>query len=250
MSRPVITGLLLLISANVLSQVSGIKSGLAVSTQGIEKLYLEILSPPDDIIDGWEFLPYDYRSKTTPFLSEGRSFYADILMHNRYYRNIPVQYDTFQDELVFTDTSRMISARYPKIILRKEVVDSFCLNTPEGLLSFSKLSFDENDQMKDGYYEIAYSGPTKLFVKHTSLIYRRDAINEYDYSPQYYINFNNTWVPVRNHKEFIALFGRDSEHIKNFIKQNSFKIRRMYKNDLVRILRYFDSSPSLKSSDI
>lgn len=244
MFRAVSAFILFLFSVNCYSQASGTFPALSSTTGTLEKSYLKVLSPSNDIIDGWEFLPYDYRSKTTPFLEEGKTFPADILMNDRLFLNVPVQYDTFQDEIVYTDTTRMISSRYPKIILRKEVIDSFCLHTSSGNMTFRKLRFSGNvlPAMKDGYYEIAYDGPTRLYVRHTSLPYRRDAINEYDYSPMYFIFNKGSWMYVKNQKEFLALFGNEAGRIKTWAKQGSIKLRKMRKADIVRVLKYFDAS--------
>ena len=89
---------------------------------------------------------------------------------------------------------------------------------------------------------MAYPGTTKLLVRHTSLPYRRDAINEYDYSPLYFLFINEKWIYVKNQKEFLILFGNEAGSLKSWSKQQSIKLRKMRKVDIVRILQHFDES--------
>jgi hypothetical protein len=244
--------ILILVSAKCVSQVTEIGAGRRINSsestaqarRDLEKSYLRIVSPPNDIVDGWEFLPYDYRSRTTPFLYSGEVFSADILMNDRFFRNVPIQYDTYQDDLVYTDTSRMINAQFPKIILRKEVIDSFILHSREGDMRFTKISSpgDQMEILRSGFYELAYTGPTKYMIRHRALIYRRDAINEYEYSPEKFILLDGKWIKVKNQKEFLALFISEKEAIRTFIRQKSIRIRKMNKNDIVMILEYLDKS--------
>jgi hypothetical protein len=247
--------LLILFSVKSFSQIPVIRSGqenndpYGESKEKLYKSYYSIVAESNDFIKGTEYLPYDYRSKTTPLLFSGKSFITDLFMDRRYFRT-NLQYDTYREGLIYTDTSKMINAQYPKINLAKEAVDSFTFMSDIGIMKFKNLRFPDNggSTMKNGFYEIVYEGPSRFMIRHISVLYRRDALNEYDYSPENYILGGDSWIRVKNSRELFSIFGNQSESIKDFIRNESIRIRKMYKNDIVRVLRYYDASLKRKPS--
>jgi len=70
-------------------------------------------------------LNYAYKSKNTPLLFSGKNFNAVLFMDGRQYNNIRLQYDSFIDEVIYIDTSRVINYQFPKVVLKKNAVDGF-----------------------------------------------------------------------------------------------------------------------------
>ena len=58
------------------------------------------------------------------------------LPRSRRYNNLILQYDTFLDEVVYTDTSRTMNYRFPEIALNKDIVEGFNLYFEDDSLHF------------------------------------------------------------------------------------------------------------------
>jgi hypothetical protein len=247
MIRHIFILLFLILSASVLCQISenndGISQDLNQQKNYLHRLYYESVTVPNEIINGKEYLPYFLHSKTTPLLFSGQRLNAILIIKNREFKNIRLQYDTYLDELLYTDTTRMVNFEYPRIALNKDIVDGFIIEFNGDSLVFKYLKFPENieNELENGFYEIAYDGATKFIIKHTSDRYTHQALNEYDYSPEDYILIGNTFKKIENNKAFLQMFQEWTAEIKEFLKRSKIKINKAAKNDLIKVLVYIDS---------
>jgi hypothetical protein len=213
-------------------------------TDMISELYYKSVSIPNEIINGKEFISYFYRSKTNPFLFSALVFRATLYFNNRKYSDVKLQYDTFLDEVIYTDTTKMLNFEFPKICLNRELIDSFSFKFKGGIYKFINLKFpaDSRNHPEDGFYEVAYDGPTRFIIRHMSAEYVRDGVNEYEYSPVSYFYIDGTYRKLTNMKDFIQMFGLRADEIKEYLHRKKIKIRKAGKNDIAEILRYYDSA--------
>ncbi len=213
------------------------------NSDSIKNLYFKTVASPYEIINGKEYIFYSYPGKSTPLLFSGSVFRSDLIFNNRKYSNVKLQYDTFIDEVIYTDTSRFMDYGFPRMCLNKELIDKFNINYNGEILNFTYMRFpdDSKNHPEDGFYELAYDGPSRYIIKHRSTLYIRDAINEYSYSPVSYILIGGTYGKFKNTKDFILMFGQRAEEIKEFIQRKKIKIRKADKKDICEILKYYDS---------
>jgi hypothetical protein len=211
----------------------------------IKKAYSTRIEAPKEIINGKEYESYYRQSKSKPLLFAGKPRTGTIYTSTRQYDNVNLQYDTYQDEVIYTDTSRTINFRYPEIALNKNLVLGFKLNFPDESLYFKfiKPEVKGNENLSEGFYEVAYEGKSKYFIRHISKYYQRDAMNEYKYSAVNYINAGNGFVEVVNKKSFLKLFGSKEPEIKNYLHTSKIKIRHKDKTQFISVLKFYDSLP-------
>jgi hypothetical protein len=107
-------------------------------------------------------------------------------------------------------------------------------------MKFRYLKFP-NKEFTDGFYEIAYDGGTRFMIRHRSTQYNFDAIDEYKYLPERYIMAVGKYYEIRNNGSFLKIFGEQSDKMKEYLRKSRIKIRQADKNDIVRVLTYFDS---------
>jgi hypothetical protein len=209
----------------------------------LSKLYFQTFTSLCEIINGKEYFPYYYKSKIIPLLFSGKKFNATLFMDGREYENIRLQYDTYTDELIYTDTLRYINSLFPKISLKKESVYGFIfvVNNDSMIFKYLRFSNDIKNKPEDGFYEVVYNGYSKYFIKHRSTLYIDDALKEYDYSPENFILTDGTCYKVRNNKELIQLFGQHSQELKEFLHQTKIHIRKANKHEITEIIKYCDS---------
>jgi hypothetical protein len=214
-----------------------------IQIDNLDKLYYQIIASPKDLINGKECLPYSFRGNTTAYLFTRDKLNSNLIVNSRQYKNIKLQYDTFKDELIFVDTSRIINSEFPRIALNKDIIEGFSFYFNGGYCNFRHLRFPESPDKKltDGFYEVVYEGPTKLIIKHLSTFYSKEGLSEYKYSPERYVLIGDKYYKIRNKKNLLKLFGDHSKEVKEFLRKEGIKVKKAGKERIVEVLKYYDS---------
>ncbi len=218
----------------------GRSQGTSPQIDKLYEIYYDAVTIPNEMICGKEYLPYFFHGVTTPLFLSGETFNAALKIRGREYRNVRLQYDTYLDELIYTDTTRLVANTVPCIALNKEIIDGFRFVFRGDSMTFRYLKFHDPD-MADGFYEVAYNGNTRFIIRHKSKLYIYDALTEYAYSPERYIMIGSKYYRIKNNKTFLSLFGEHSGEIKKFLKKSRTRIKVADKNAIIKALEYFDS---------
>jgi hypothetical protein len=211
--------------------------------QYIKDSYSSKVEAPKEIINGKEYESYYRQSKSKPLLFPEKQRTATLFTKTRQFNNLTLQYDTYLDDVIYTDTQRTLNYRYPQIALNKDIVEGFNLYFEDDSLIFRYFGTPEcnNNNLKEGFYEVAYQGKCKFIIKHKSSLYERDGLNEYKYFHEYYISSGNTFYKITNRKSFLNLFGERSGEIKKHLHASRTKIRHAEKGQLISVLKFYDS---------
>lgn len=209
----------------------------------IKKLYSSKVETPKEFLNGKEYESYYSRVKAKPLLFYEKKRSASIITKTRKYTNLTLQYDTYLDEVIYSDTSRTLNFRFPQIALNKDIVDEFYLYFEDDVIHFINYREPEASliSLKEGFYELVFEGGFKFVIKHESKEYLREGRNNYKYSPVYFISTGEKFLTFNNRKSFLRLFGNKSEDVKRFIKSSGIKIGRADKFQIVSILKYYDA---------
>ncbi len=209
----------------------------------IHSLYSAKVESPKEFLNGKEYESYYSRSREKPLFLFEKKRSASIITKSRRYNNLSLQYDTYLDEVIYTDTSRTINFQFPQIALNRDIVDGFNLYFEDDSTIFKNFSGAEalSMNLNEGFYEVVYQGSSKYLIRHRSSEYVKDGRNNYKYSPENYIGASGKFSSFKNKKSFLAIFGDKSEDVKRFTKTAGIKIRRANKYDLVSILKFYDS---------
>jgi hypothetical protein len=209
----------------------------------IRNLYSEKIQVPKELINGKEYEPYFNRSKIKPLLFADKKRTASINTTTRRYNNITLHYDTYLDEVVYTDISRTVNFRFPQIALNKDMIEGFNLYFEDDSLIFKYLRLPEVASMnlKEGFYEIVYEGNTRFLIKHESTVYEREGLNNYKYSPKNFISSGGVFYKINNRKSLLRLCTGKSREMKTFLHSSRIKMRKADKSEIISILKYYDS---------
>lgn len=212
-------------------------------TDFIHRFYFHNVDNVDELVNGKEYIPYYFRSKYKPLLYFDRKHKSSLTLNGRQYNNLLLEYDTFKDELLYTDSLKLIDNKVFMIALNKDPVNGFTFYFGSDSLYFRYFSILTNldFNLSEGFYEIGYDGRTKFIIKHKSLILVKEGNEEYDYSQIDYIMVNNGYTKITGKKVFLRLFGDKSGEIKKFIRTNKVRIRKANKNEIATVLKYYDS---------
>jgi hypothetical protein len=198
---------------------------------------------PKELINGKEYESYYTRSKIKPLLFPDKAGTASAITRDRRYDNLILQYDTYLDEVIYTDASKTINFRFPQIALNKNIIDGFNLYFEDDTLLFKNFRLPEcsSRNLKEGFYEVVYKGESQYIIKHESSFYEREGLFNYKYSPVNYISTRNEFYPVKNRKSLLRLMGENSKDIKKFLHISGIRIRQAGKDQFVDILKYYDT---------
>jgi hypothetical protein len=210
----------------------------------LSDLYLEKTGSHREYIDGRDYFPYYFRSGTTTLLrpEEGRT--ASLTINGRTYEGLTLQYDTFADELIYTDDSLIYNNRVRQVSFDKYRVSSFDLFFRHDTLHFRYFSVNNDTafNLPEGFYEVAYYSMAKYLVRHASSeVVSMNKVESYIYKPVNYICVDDGFRGIESRKQFISLFGSNSEEINRFLRQKHIRIRKAGKKQITDVLKYYES---------
>jgi hypothetical protein len=211
--------------------------------------YYQGVGDIDELINGREYVPYYYRARRKPILLHNIKYTTSLLLNGRRYDSISLQYDTYLDELIYCDSTKVINNRIYQIALNKDPVDGFGLFAGADSLFFRHLdpAAEPDFNLPEGFYEIVYDEISKYIIRHLSVVIEKDGIDEYFYKPASYVMTENGYSRVRSTSGFIKLFGEKSDEIRKFIRNSKINIRKADKQQITKVLKYYDSLLSSES---
>jgi hypothetical protein len=234
-----------LLNINPLNSSDNINGSTLIDrqVQYIKSSYSAKIEVPNEIINGKEYESYYRRSQSKPLLFPDKKRTATLFTRTRQYKNLSLEYDTFHDELIYTDKSRILNDRFPQIALNKDIADGFNLYFEDDSLIFRYFRLPECSKLnlEEGFYEIGYQGRSKLVIKHKSSFYQREGLNEYKYYPEYYVSTSDSFYKIKSKKSLLKLFGEKSGVMKKYLHECRFRIGQAYRNQFVDILKHYDS---------
>jgi hypothetical protein len=242
-ASPAQNGNLLKFNSSSDLQDKNINSTIDRQKEFIKNSYSEKIEAPKELINGKEYESYYTRSKNKPLLFADKSRTASIITKSRRYNNLTLQYDTFLDEVIYTDTSQTINYRFPQIALNKNIIVGFNLYFADDSLIFKYFRLPECSEKKllEGFYEIVYEGKSKYIIKHESGFYEKEGSKEYKYSPKNYISIGDNFFKIKNRKSLLQLFGEKSRDIKKFMHISRIRFRQADKRQIESVLKFYDS---------
>ena len=147
-----------------------IMSIIGYQTDYLHKFYFQNVDNIDELVNGKEYIPYYFRSKYKPLLYSDRKHKSSLTLNGRRYDNLMLEYDTFKDELIYSDSLKLIDNKVFMISLNKDPVDGFSFYFGSDSLYFRYFSSETNlnFNLPEGFYEVGYDGKTKFIIKHKS----------------------------------------------------------------------------------
>lgn len=214
----------------------------AAGKETLDSIYAVRTGTENAFINGTEYFPYHYRAKHKPLLNYGEERSAEIVVNGRKYDGMVLQYDTYTDEVLFSEMDNDFGKNMYYISLNRDMTETFSLFFRTDTLRFRYLTNEETGgAIPPGFYEMAYEGPTVYLIRHRSVVHQRNGIDEYYYSPVGYIKTPDGYSKITSGSKFAKLFGKDSEEMKEIVARQGIKLRKAGKREMIRLLRAFDN---------
>ncbi len=218
--------------------LGNIRTGMVIS------MYRQKAGIKREFVNGKEYFPYYFRSKSNPMLRFDEPGSATLTFNGRTYHHLVLHYDTFTDEVVYSDDSLIFNNRVCQVSLNKDLATRFDLVFGRDTLHFRYFGKGKNPgfNLPEGFYEVAHDRKTQYLIRHISTSYRTvDRTTEYIYKPVNYINTGNDFSEITTGKKFIALFGKRSEEIRHFLRQKRISIGKAGKKQIKEVLDFYEA---------
>ena len=208
----------------------------------VSTLYLRHTTEPRELIHGREYFRYWFNSKDIPLLRYETVRSGTLVFMGRSYDNIVLQYDTFTDQVIYTDDTLIFNNRIWTVALNSDYIDRFDLRFSDETLRFRyfRKEQDSTFNLPDGFYEVVYDNECKYLIRHKSTKAIIQGIDEYTYSPVGYVRVSNGYSEIISKEQFIRLFGDRSAEVRQIIRHNKIRIRKPDKEQITEVLRYYE----------
>ncbi len=210
--------------------------------RNLDSFYVEQAGIAKDFINGKDYRQNYYRSSGNPLLRAGRARTASLVYRTRKYTDITLQYDTFLDEVVYTDNSLVFDNIVHQVSLNSDDIPGFELYFERDTLVFRYFSEETEPgfNLSDGYYEVVYIGLCSYLVRHKSIHYKLHGVDEYSYIPEGFVRIDHDYIRVRGRKEFLQLFGDRTKEIRHFMSENKIRIKSASSYQVASVLRFYE----------
>jgi hypothetical protein len=209
----------------------------------LNTLYVKKVDIAEELINGREYIPYYFKYKVKPLLFDESKHTGSVMFNGRKYNNLKLEYDTYLDQVIYSDSSKFIEDKLFKIALNKDLVDGFCLYFGSDSRIFRNFRTDDGakNNLPQGFYEVVYDGGSKFIIRHQSFLMEKEGEYEYSYTPTDYVMVGESFFKVRSSGGFIKLFGNDSDAVRKFMQTNKIHFKSAEKTQISTVLRYYDT---------
>lgn len=194
----------------------------------------------EDIINGTKWI-YEKRYLGSPMLMEKYWPKSDILYRGNEYTGIIINYDLYKNEIILYHAEK---GREKYVVISKDYLSGFSFTDTVT----RKKHFFEYVELPGirgkSLYERAIVGKLKLYIKPLKRIQVKSTgkgqgefINFYEY----YLGTENGYINFHSKNQFVKLLATHSTELSRFIRRNNLRINPSYPDDIMAVLRYFDS---------
>jgi hypothetical protein len=170
-----------------------------------------------------------------PFWKEDKAIMADIVLAGKYYKNLNIKYDLYNQEFILEYLDQFGGLQ--QLIINRLKIDTVFVNNN----LFIKNKFDEINVF---FIQIIYEGKISCYntLKKEYRFINSGILVGHEYSNeiihQYLVREGKVFV-FNNKSNFLKIFEPDQrEPIRKYIKSNRIKLRRKIQTDLVNLCEF------------
>lgn len=200
-------------------------------------LYKEAIKENLGLYSGSLYVGMSVKTKGFPYFKNERVSVGNILYDDFYYQNVLLLYDIIKDEVIVED--------YNKSNLLKLSAEKISQFSFSGHL-FIKLIKDSSEHPipKTGFYELLYSGNTKVYVKRKKTAQEVNSgggiITEIEEKNFYYINKGNEYFQVTSKASILNALKGHKKELSRYMKTFNFKYSGNREKSILLLVDKFD----------
>ena len=164
---------------------------------------------------------------------------GSLYYKGNWYRDVPMLYDIFRDELVIQHTNGFL-----KIQLLKSELDKF------HFLNSTFVNIQDSSSLKTlpspGVYEKVYGGEVSVFVKRRKLvketIQEMEVKREFEQTNQYFIQKENQYHEVKRKGSVLRVLKEHKKEIRKRMREEGIKFRRNPEAAIVKMVNFYEQA--------
>ncbi len=206
----------------------------------LDSLYLYSTGAWSDVVNGRDYIRYFFRSTDKPLLrsEEGRT--ASLVFKERKYEDLPLQYDTYTGEVIYTDNKLILNNKICEVALNSDNISRFDLFFRHDTMTFKYFRDEPAFNLEEGFYEVVHDGECKYIIRHISTLYLSDGLEKYPYTPESYIRVADEYEKIVSTTQFFKLFGDSSDAIRQYMRREKIRLRKADKHQITDILKFYE----------
>lgn len=208
--------LLIVLASTAFSQTARDTLFIAVARQKTTALYLETMHTQSRLYNGSKYSPPDHTLEEHPFFLSADWITGTVYYDGEYFKNVPLMYDLASQTLVTEHAANGHAIR-----LVEEKLAHFTLDGHY----FERIINDSvaNSLPSTGFYEVLYHGPTKVVMRHHSVL-REQIISgaverSFDEKSKFFVMRNGVFFPVKSKASVFRLLSTWKNELKKFVRQ-------------------------------
>lgn len=198
-------------------------------------LFNMAIADQSEIYNGavYEFMPKG--PKGSVYLDDKNFCTPALIRYNgTTYKNIPVMYDVFNDEMVAFSPASVY------FILRQEKLTDVYLTGHH----FIYVDASNGSDIKPGYYDVLYDGKTTVLLKLIKTPHKlvTESVVELSYSDEseIYIKKSGKFTQVGSKGDVMGIFKDRKKELKQYLSSNKIKFNNDKEGSVARLARYYD----------
>ena len=198
-------------------------------------LFNTAIADQSEIYNGavYEFMPKG--PKGSVYLDDKNFCTPSLIRYNgTAYKNIPVMYDVFNDEMVAFSPASVY------FILRQEKLTDVYLTGHH----FIYVDAANGADIKPGYYDVLYDGKTTVLVKLIKTPHKivTETAAEVSYSDEseIYIKKSGKFMQVDSKGDVMSIFKDKKKELKQYLSSSKIKFNKDKEGSVARLARYYD----------
>jgi len=175
--------------------------------------------------------------------SDGSTFFAysthfeegEVLFCGKLYKNVLLNLNAHADELYAQDGLKGIP-----VLVNKSFIESFTMGTRR----FVRYEPEPNTLLKEGFYEVLYSGKLLLYKKIQKQLRDETSggkiVRKYLLSENFFMQKENKWYRISKKADLKKLFPEHKKAIDNFAKTRFLNFKILKDFAFIEIVNYID----------
>jgi len=205
---------------------------------GQSELISRIKIPPvvlDNLVQGRIYSPDYIQIKGSQYLTKTWAM-GNIQIQDHTYRDLPVWYDIYADELVL-----LYSVKGSLSLIQLPKAHTLAFTFDNRSFVNSALGKYKESGLKKGYFEVIFRGRADLLIERNLELKKENSIASFNRKDRIYYVVQNKAHRVRSKKSLLELF--DQKHHKpigNYFKKQKIRLKKASDTQLKQLASYID----------
>jgi hypothetical protein len=213
--------------------------------KGAVLVYQQNFGNPSTFFSGTEYSFIKTNINGHPYFHSENWQTGDIYIYGRVFYDLEINLDIYRDVLLINHQSNTYNNQ-AIVINDSSLKGAFFLDR-----YFINIQSEDADniQIKKGYYEMVYYDKCIVLVKYRKTIQRKykfstDLYDEFMSSTNYYLLCNGKASIINSKKALVKALSKHTKEVKRFIKDTRIKYSNQKLENIIKIVRFYDSLDS------